>query len=172
MSAWSSFLTSQSSWGNSSNSSSSSNHKSDHGSVGRGDDFLGSRRELDPGPVGVGDVGDGHHVADGDLGLLTTVHKLSGVHAFCSNKKFLLDLVSVRITEMDDSKGSTTTWVMDNVSDHTLDVSVSLSIVDSSEGGLALPMLGVSSEHGPSALSLGSDHTTHLSCRSESSNIC
>ena len=43
-----------------------------------------------------------------------------------------------------------------------LDVSVSLSIVDSSEGGLALPMLGVSSEHGPSALSLGSDHTTHL----------
>merc|ERR1719146_394460 len=37
---------------------STSSNKSDHGSVGRGDDFLGSRRELDPGPVGVGVVGD------------------------------------------------------------------------------------------------------------------
>ena len=54
------------------------------------------------------------------------------------------------------------TSVSSRLSKHYLDVSVSLSIVDSSEGGLALPMLGVSSEHGPSALSLGSDHTTHL----------
>merc|ERR1719348_1429333 len=120
----------------------------------------------------LGHVADGHHVANGDLGFLTTVHKLSGVHTFCSNKKFLLDLVSVRITEMDDSQGSATTGVMDHVSDHSLDVSVSLSIVDGSEGGLALPMLGVGGEHGTSALPLGSDNTTHLSCRSESSYIC
>ena len=102
---------------------STSSNKSDHGSVGRGDDFLGSRRELDPGPVGVGVVGDhggvvaagprqlpavpglllqvaddgslghvadGHHVADGDLGLLTTVHKLSGVHTWKDNTLILL----------------------------------------------------------------------------------
>ena len=87
--------------------------QTDHGSVGGGDDLLGAGGQLDPGPVGVGVVGDhggvvaagpgelptvsglllevaddgslghvanGHHVADGQLGLLATVHELSGVH--------------------------------------------------------------------------------------------
>merc|ERR1719393_174877 len=102
---------------------SSTGDQTDHGAIGGGDDLLGAGGQLDPGPVGVGVVGDhggvvaagpgelptvsglllevaddgslghvanGHHVADGDLGLLTTVHKLSSVHTFCSNKKFLL----------------------------------------------------------------------------------
>merc|ERR1719445_1511730 len=46
-----------------------------------------------------------------------------------------------------------------------------LSIVHGSQSRLALPVLGVGHENGPSALPLGSDNTTHLSCRSESSNI-
>ena len=37
-----------------------------------------------------------------------------------SNKELLLDLVSVRITEVDDSKRSATARVMDDVTDDTL----------------------------------------------------
>ena len=55
---------------------STSSNKSDHGSVGRGDDFLGSRRELDPGPVGVGVVGDHGGVVAGGPGELATITSL------------------------------------------------------------------------------------------------
>ena len=43
-----------------------------------------------------------------------------------------------------------------------LDVSMPLGVVHGSEAGLALPVLGVRRENGPSALPLGSDHTTHF----------
>ena len=96
--------------------------QTDHGSVGGGDDLLGAGGQLDPGPVGVGVVGnhggvvaagpgelaavtclllevtddgslghvaDGHHIADGQLGLLATVHELSGVHTWNGNKRYV-----------------------------------------------------------------------------------
>ena len=132
---------------------SSSSHQPDHGPVGAGDDLLVAGGQLDPGPVGVGVVGDhggvvaagpgqlaavpglllqvaddgslghvanGHHIADGDLGLLAAVDRLAGVHALASNEQLLLDLVSVGITEVDDGKGSATAWVMDDVLDNSL----------------------------------------------------
>merc|ERR1719468_863191 len=178
--------------------------QTDHGSVGGGDDLLGAGGQLDPGPVGVGVVGNhggvvatgpgelptvsglllevaddcslghvanGHHVTDCQLGLLATVHELSGVHTFGGDEELLLDLVSVGVTEVDDSKRGATAGVVDDVTNDTLDVSMPLGVVHSSQAGLPLPVLGVGREDGPSALPLGSDHTTHFSCRSESSNI-
>merc|ERR1719483_482640 len=112
-----------------------------------------------------------HHIANGDVSLLATVDKLSSVHAFSSNKELLLCFVSVWITEVSNSKGSTTARVMNNVFDDSLNVTVSLREVHSSQCRLALPVLGVRHEDGPCALSLGTNNTTHFSCRSESSNI-
>ena len=132
---------------------SSSSHQTNHGPVGAGDDLLVAGGQLDPGPVGVGVVGDhggvvaagsgqlaavpglllqvaddgslghvanGHHIADGDLGLLAAVDRLAGVHALASNEQLLLDLVSVGVTEVDDGKGSATARVMDDVLDNSL----------------------------------------------------
>merc|ERR1719483_1745540 len=53
-------------------------------------------------------VANRHHIANGDVSLLATVDKLSSVHAFSSNKELLLCFVSVWITEVSNSKGSTT----------------------------------------------------------------
>merc|ERR1712110_966836 len=126
------------------------------------DQFLGSRGQLHPGPVGVGVVGNhgsvvaacsgqlatvpslllqiadncslrhltnGHHVSNGDLSLFAAVNKLSRVHAFGSHEQLLPDLVPVRVTEVNDSQRSA--GVVDDVTDHTLDVTVPLSIVHS-----------------------------------------
>merc|ERR1719468_1124684 len=106
--------------------------QTDHGSVGGGDDLLGAGGQLDPGPVGVWVVGNHGgvvaagpselpavsglllEVADGQLRLLATVHELSGVHTFGGDEELLLDLVSVGITEVDDSKRGATagSWMM------------------------------------------------------------
>merc|ERR1719205_234 len=43
-------------------------HDSDGGAVGRGDDLLGAGGELDPGPLGVGVVGDHDGVVAGGAG--------------------------------------------------------------------------------------------------------
>ena len=48
-----------------------------------------------------------------------------------------------------------------------LDVSMPLGVVHSPQTRLALPVLGVGHEHGPSALPLGSDNTTHLFLQSK-----
>merc|ERR1719158_2111864 len=54
---------------------STSSNKSDHGSVGRGDNFLGSGWQLDPGPVGVGVVGNHGGVVAAGPGELATVQE-------------------------------------------------------------------------------------------------
>ena len=127
----------------------------DHGSVGGGDDLLVAGRQLDPGPLGVGVVGDhggvvtagsgelatisglllevadngslghvtdGHHVADGDVSLLSAVHELSGVHTLSGDEELLLCLVAVWVTEVSDGKRSTTAGVMDDVFDDSLEL--------------------------------------------------
>merc|ERR1719336_3171587 len=129
----------------------------DSGAVGRGDDLLGAGRQLDPGPLGVGVVGDhdgvvaggtgdtatvaglllqvgddgtlghlsnGHDVSDGELGLLSAVDELSGVDTLGGDEELLAGLVPVGIAEVDDSKGSTTAGVVNDVLHHTLDVSI------------------------------------------------
>ena len=127
----------------------------DHGSVGGGDDLLVARWQLDPGPLGVGVVGnhggvvtagpgelatisglllevadngslghvtDGHHVADGDVSLLSAVHELSGVHTLSGDEELLLCLVAVWVTEVSNGKGSATAGVMDDVFDDSLEL--------------------------------------------------
>merc|ERR1719203_803703 len=170
---------------------SSSSHNTDHGSVSAGDNLLGAGGQLDPGPLSVGVVGDnggvvaagpghlatvpglllevaddgslgheayGHHVADGDLSLPAAVDELAGVHSLGGDEELLLYLVPVGVPEVDDGQGCSTAGVMDDV----LDVSVTLGEVGGAECRLTLAVLGVRGKHGPWALPLGADYTTHV----------
>ena len=43
---------------------------------------------------------DGHHVADTELGLLSAVNELTGVHAFGGNEQLFPGLIAVRVPEI------------------------------------------------------------------------
>merc|ERR1719186_670904 len=104
----------------------------------------------------------GHHVTDGDLSLPSAVDELAGVHALGRDEQLLLDLVPVGVPEVDDGQGGSTAGVVDDVLDDSLDVSVTLGEVGGTESGLTLAVLGVGGKHGPGALPLGADYTTHV----------
>merc|ERR1719234_960227 len=75
-------------------------------------------------------VADGHDVADGEVSLLATVHKLSSVHTFSGDEKLLLHLVAVGVPEVSPSQGSAAARVVDDLLDHSLDVTMPLREVN------------------------------------------
>ena len=46
-----------------------------------------------------GHAANGQHVSDSQLGLLTAVDELAGVHAFGGDEKLLADLITIRVPE-------------------------------------------------------------------------
>jgi len=104
----------------------------------------------------------GQDVANLQNGLLASVHKLSSVHPLAGDKGLSLGLVLVGVTEGYLSQGSTTAGVVDDVLDDTLDVAMTLSKVNSSQGWLAFPCAVVGLEYRPSTLSLCANYTAHL----------
>jgi len=68
----------------------------------------------------LGHVADRHNVADGQLGLASTVDELAGVHTLGGDEELLLDLVSVGIPEVGYSQGSSTARVVDDIFYHSL----------------------------------------------------
>lgn len=101
-------------------------------------------------------------VANAERGLLSGVDELTSVHALVRNKtmshphlcqskthcqeyrkwiavRLVAELVAIRVTEDHLRKGSTATWVVDDVLYDTTDVSMTLTVVEGSEfGGLLL----------------------------------
>ena len=63
---------------------------------------------------------------------------------------------------MDDGQRGTSTGVMDDLPDDTLDVAVPLAVVDRAESRGALAVLGVRLEDATGALTLCADHTSHF----------
>merc|ERR1719215_2025454 len=78
----------------------------------------------------LGHLSNGKNVTDGKLSFLSTVDELSNVHTFGSNHELLVPLQPVGISELDNSEGSTTTRVVDDILYNTLDIAMSLSIVE------------------------------------------
>lgn len=110
----------------------------------------------------LGHVGHGQDVADGQGSLLSCVDELTGVHALDGKEELLVLLELVGVAEDDASERSTTSLVVDDLSDDTLEVSVPLSEVTNSVLGLALAVVSVSSEDAIGATpSLCSNNTTH-----------
>ena len=68
---------------------------------------------------------------------------MAGVHALGGNEKLLSDFVAVRIAEVDNGEWCTTARIMNDIFDNSLDISITLGVVDGSELGSTLPALGV-----------------------------
>lgn len=103
----------------------------------------------------------GQNVSDVQGSLLTGVDELAGVDTLVSDEGLDSLLVLVGVSEDDLGEGSSTTGVMDDLSDNSSDVSVSLGVVEISELGSALSEPGVGGEDRTSTLSLVSNDTTH-----------
>ena len=66
------------------------------------------------------------------------------------------------LPKVNDSKGSTTTGIVNDVLHNTLDVAISFGIVDGSEPGGSLPVFRVRHEDWTSSFTLSTNHTTHV----------
>ena len=97
------------------------------------------------------------NVTNANLSLLTAIHGLTGVHTLSSDEQFLINLIvittrledaesnkKVRVAEGDTSERSTTTGIVDNLSDNSLDVSLALGEVQSTELRNSLAQVSVS----------------------------
>jgi len=97
---------------------------------------------------------NGHHVADGQTGFLTAVHKLSGVHALDRDERLLALLESVGIPEFDNGQRRSSAGVVNDVLHNSLDVSVTLGIVGRPQSSGAFAVLVVRGEDGTRSLTL------------------
>ena len=105
---------------------------------------------------------DGKNVADVELRLLAAVNILTGVHTLSSDEQLLVGAVVVSVAELDLAERGTTTRIVDNVVDDTLDVSMTLREVGGAKLGSSLAVVSVSSEDGATTLTLCADDATHF----------
>lgn len=99
---------------------------------------------LDVGDDGtLGHGAQGQDVTDGQSGVLSGVDVLAGVHALVGDEGLgdLLELVGA--AEDDLGEGSTSASIVDDLLDHTTDVSMTLGEVERSELGGGLAQVGV-----------------------------
>lgn len=101
-------------------------------------------------------------VSDCEVGVLSSVDELTGVHSLVGDESLGVELESVWIAENDLGEGSTTSWVVNDVLYDTTDVAVSLSIIESSELSGCLVQSGVGREDRAAALSLVTDDSLIL----------
>jgi len=76
---------------------------------------------------------DWENVSNGKGGFLTSVDKLTGVHSLDGNEILNSLLVSVCISEDNLCKWGSSTCVVNDISNNTLDVSLSLDVIEGSE---------------------------------------
>jgi len=80
-----------------------------------------------------GDLVDGKDVTSGEGSLGTGIDELTSVHSFNSEEMVVLKSVLIRVSEDNLGKGSSTTGIMDDLSDDTLDVTILFSEIEYSE---------------------------------------
>jgi len=80
-----------------------------------------------------GNLVDGKDVTGGKRSLSSGVDELTSVHTLTSDEMVVLKSVLIRVSEDDLSKGSSTTRIMEDFSDNTLDVTISFSEIENSE---------------------------------------
>jgi len=94
------------------------------------------------------------NVSNGKGSLLSTVDELTSVHTLGSNHEFIVTLVTVGIEELYLGNWGTTTRVMDDLLDDSLDVSVFLGVVNGAEFDSSLTGASVGFEDGGFTLPL------------------
>ncbi|KAF4394392.1 hypothetical protein G4B88_018542 [Cannabis sativa] len=78
------------------------------------------------------------NITHNEIGLLSTVDELTRVQTLGGDEKLLLVLVPERVTEGDSGQWGTSSWVVDDVSDHTFQVTIALAEVERPEPGRTL----------------------------------
>jgi hypothetical protein len=93
-------------------------------------------------------------VSNGKSCLLSAVNELSSVHTLGSNHEFIVTFETVSVHELNLADWCSTTWVMEDFLNDSLNVSVLFSIVEGSEFDGSLACAGVSLENGGFTLPL------------------
>jgi len=104
----------------------------------------------------------GEDVSAGQGRLLSAVNELSGVHTLGTEEQFVVLLVSVGVVELDLADGGSSTGVVNDLLDGSLDVTLLLGKVERSELDGSLAGAGVRLEDGGLTLSLCLNVFTHV----------
>jgi len=97
---------------------------------------------------------DGHDVTDGQRRLLSTIDKLTSVHAFDGDERLLALLKLVWISEFDDGQRRASAWVVNDILYHSFDVSVTLGIIGGPQSSGSFAMFVVGRENGSRSLTI------------------
>jgi len=103
----------------------------------------------------------GEDIADGEGGFGASVDKLSSVDALDSDEILSALLVFILVSENNFGEGCTSTGVVHDVLNESLDVAGSLGEIEGSETCRSNSLRGVGLEDGGSSSSLGSDDSSH-----------
>lgn len=109
----------------------------------------------------LGDLVDGQDVTDSELSVLAAVDELSTVHTLGSNEVALDQLVSVGVSEDNSRNRSSSARIVNDLSNNTLDIAVSLSKVQRSQLSSSLSVSGHSLEDTRGTLTLCTDNSSH-----------
>jgi hypothetical protein len=100
-------------------------------------------------------------VSDLQLGLLTAVHELTGVETLNGDEVQVVLSELVDLAELDLGERGTTSGIVNDVFDDTLDVSITLGVIKRTKLGSSLPVGIVGFENRSTTLTLSTNDTTH-----------
>ncbi|KAG6546659.1 hypothetical protein Mapa_011848 [Marchantia paleacea] len=119
----------------------------------------------------LGNRSKGQNITNSQSSLLSTVQELTSVHTLSGNKELLLMLVSERMSESHLGQRSSTTRIVDDIRNNTLDVAISFGVIERPESGRSFPSVSVGSENTSRSFPLCSNYTTHRGCSGKFSSI-
>jgi len=112
-----------------------------------------------------GDLVDGKDVTGSQSSLGTSIDELTSVHSFNGKEMVVFKSVLIGVSEDDLSEGSSTTGIMDDLSDDTLNVTISFSEIENSESSGSDSVMLVGLEDGVLLTSsTTSNDFTHFVC--------
>jgi len=132
------------------------------GSGSAGEDATVTQLSLEVGNDG--SLGHGinrEDVADSEGGFGAAVDELAGVHALNSDEKLSVLLEFVLVSEDDLGEGGASAWVMNDVLNNALDVSLALGEVEGSECRGRDSLVSFRLEDCAATSSLGSNNSSH-----------
>jgi len=101
------------------------------------------------------------HIPDGQRCLLATVHELARVHTLRGDEALLLVFEAEGVTERDLEKRRSSPGIVYHVRYHTLDVPVSLRVIQRSKPRRSFSSMSMGGENRSRSLPLGSDDPPH-----------
>jgi len=97
---------------------------------------------------------DGEDIADLEGSFLTGIDEHTGVHAFNSNEILSIESISVLVSELDLSKWGSTSRIVNDILDDSLDVTLSLTKIKCSKFGWSNSLVSVCCEDTAASVSL------------------